>query len=172
MIRKLRATTANQKGFALLQVVAAFAITGLIGAGITAAVYQTMNTSSRTINHVIAVTQVEKVAYAINRDALMAQTIQPGGTSGFPLVLAWVEWDNTTHQVSYTLVNGELRRSHSVNGGASNLTVVAEHISADTDKTNCQYANGVFTFTATASLGGSYPTSETRMAEVIPRATQ
>ncbi len=172
MLRRLRRTTGNQKGFTLLEVVAAFAITGLIGASITMAVYHTINVNSRSVNHVIAVTQVEKVAYAINRDVLMAQTIQPGGISGFPLDLSWVEWDNTTHQVSYTLGNGELRRSHSVNGGAQNLTVVAEYISADADETNCQYANGVFTFTATASLAGPYIATETRMAQVIPRSTQ
>ena len=136
------------------------------------AAYQVMNVYALSTNLVMAVKQVENAAYGITRDVRMAQTIQPSGDSGFPLSLSWVEWDNTTHQVSYAINNGELRRSHSINGAQPIQTVIAEHISSDTDKTSCQYANGVLTFKVTASVSGFRPASETRMAQVIPRSAQ
>ena len=162
----------NQEGFTLIEILVATVITGLIGAGITMAAVQVMNVNALSNNHVIAAKQVENAAFWINRDARMSQIIQPSGGSGFPLNLSWVEWDNTTDNVSYTINNGELQRSSSTNGMQATRIVVAQHIDCNANNTNCQYANGVFTFQVTASLGGFRPASETRMAQVIPRSAQ
>lgn len=162
----------NQEGFTLIEILVATVITGLIGAGITMAAVQVMNVNALSNNHVIATKQVENAAFWINRDARMSQIIQPSGGSGFPLNLSWVEWDNTTDNVSYTINNGELKRSSSTNGMQATRIVVAQHIDCNVNNTNCKYANGVFTFQVTASLGGFRPASETRMAQVIPRSAQ
>jgi len=100
----------------------------------------------------------------------MAQDVQPGEDSGFPLNLTWVEWDDTVHQVIYTLEDGELERNHSVNDGEPTETVVARHIDPDSAMTNCQYVGGVLTFKITATVdSGSQVASDTRVCEVIPR---
>ncbi len=162
----------SESGFTLIEILVAVAISGLIGAGLTMTAVQVMNVNSLANNHVVVVKQVENAAYWLNRDVRMAQIIQPGGGSGFPLNLSWVEWDNTTHQVSYALVNSALQRSSSTNGTQPTQMVVGQYIDCNADYTNCQYANGVFTFKVTVSLDGFRGASETRMAQVMPRSAQ
>ena len=159
----------NHKGFTLIEVLVVLTITSCIGGGAAAAVYQVININALSGNHVIAVKQVENAVYWIGRDVQMAQVLQPGGVSGFPLSLSWVEWDNTGHQVAYVLEDGQIRRSHSVNGGEPTWLVVADHINASSEKTNCQYAEGVFTFKVTSFVSGFRSATESRVVQVIPR---
>lgn len=172
MLQRLRQVNRRQGGFTLLEILVALAITGFIGAGLNTAIIQIMKVNALTNNYVIAVKQVENAAYWISRDVRMAQTVQPGGGSGFPLNLAWVEWGGTTHQIDYTLQNGQLIRSSSVNATPPVVMMVARHISSNADNTSCQYSNGVFNFKLTASVSGFRPVSETRLAQVIPRSAQ
>ena len=172
MLRKLWRKIAERKGFTLIEVMVALAIAGLIGTGVTTTIFQILSINASSQNHVLAVKQVENAATWLNNDVRMAQIIEPGGVSGFPLDLTWVEWDNTTHQVSYTISNGELQRSSSTNGTQPMQIVVGQYIDDNADNTNCQYSNGVFNFKVTASSGGFRRASETRMAQVIPRSAQ
>ena len=172
MLQILRLVNRRQGGFTLIEILVALAITGFIGASITTAIVQVMKVNALGNNHVIAVKQVENAVYWINRDVRMSQTIQPGGGSGFPLNLTWVEWGGTTHQVAYTLQNGELIRSSSVNATPPVVMIVARYISSNADNTNCQYSNGVFNFKVTASVSGFRPASKTRLAQVIPWSAQ
>jgi prepilin-type N-terminal cleavage/methylation domain-containing protein len=167
-----RAVYTKPDGFTLIEVLIATAIIGLIGAGLSIAVGQVINVNAISNSHVVAVKQVENAAYWLNRDVRMAQIIEPNGASGFPLNLSWVEWDNTTCQVSYTLVNDELKRSVSVNGTGPVVMKVAQHISVSPDDTLCQYNNGVLNFKLTASVAGFRPAREIRFAQVTPRAAQ
>lgn len=161
----------NQKGFILIEVVLAIAITGLIGAGITMSAVQVMNVRALSANHIIAVKQVESAAYWINRDVRMAQVILPGAGSGFPLNLSWVAWDNTSNNVSYEINGSQLRRSYSVNGAQPAIqTAIAKYINSDPVSTNCSYSGGVFNLKVTASVNGFRPSSETRLIQVIPRS--
>jgi len=169
MLHRLGVLKKNQRGFTLIEVIVAIAISSMIAVGMTMAISQVFNVNALSNNRVTAVKQVENAAYWINRDAQMAQIVQPNGDSGFPLNLSWVEWDNTMHQVSYTLEDSNLHRSHSVNGGEPSQRVVAAHINSDVDMTNCQFADGVLTFKVTASVSGFRSATEIRIAQVIPR---
>ncbi len=74
---------------------------------------------------------------------------------GFPLVFTWTTWSGsggTGHEVTYTITNGELMRSHSINGGAPVETLIAKNI--DPANTSCSYRNGEFTLTITSAVGG------------------
>jgi len=170
MRRALGAINKNQKGLTLIEILVAIAVSSFIGVGIMAAISQMFTVNALSTNHVNAVKQVEKAVYWLSRDAQMAQIVQPAGGSGFPLNLSWVEWDNAGHQVTYTLENDKLRRSHSVNGGEPSWITVAEHMNTNPEKLNCQFASGVFTFKVTTSISGFRSASETRTAQVIPRA--
>ncbi|MFC2021123.1 type II secretion system protein J [Chloroflexota bacterium] len=170
MFGRLRVTSKNQKGYTLNEMLVALAILGVIAPAISMVIFQVISVNTLTGNHLTAVNQVENAMYWIGRDAQMAQTVQTGGGSGFPLNLTWVDWDLTSNNVTYSIQNGELQRAYSINGGLPTSTVVAQHINNDSEATNCQYASGVLTFKITASLGGFRPKSETRIHEVFPKS--
>ena len=169
MFHRLKLINKNQRGFTLIELVVAITITALIVGGVTMAIFQVFDVNGRSTTRMTAVKQVENAVYWISRDAKMAQDVQPDEDSGFPLNLTWVEWDNTVHQITYTLENGELERNHYIDDGEPTETVVARHINPDPEMTNCQFVGGVLTFELTAALGGFRPASETRVCEVIPR---
>lgn len=170
MMRRFNLIRRNHMGFTLIEVLVATALTGLIGFGISSAVFQTININAMSNNHVMALKQVESAAFWIERDAQMAQSLQPGGLAGFPLTMSRVEWDNTTHQISYTIQGNQLLRSNSVDGGEPLVTMVAQNIDSDVTKTNCQFSSGVFTFKITAVIGSFRQATETKITEVLPRS--
>lgn len=167
MLSRLTEFHKEPAGFTLIEVLVATAITGLLGVGVSMATYQALNISAASSNHIAALKQVENAAHWLKRDAQMAQYITPSGAAGFPVELSWVEWNNDTHEVTYTLSSGNLMRSHSFNGGPETTTLIAQNITEDT--TNCQYSEGVFGFEITVQLNGVRPVSQTCQAQVIPR---
>ena len=169
IFRRLGLINKNQRGFTLAELIVALAITGLITGGITMSIFQVFDINTRSNNHMTAVRQVQNAGYWISHDAQMARDVAPDpGDTGFPLVLTWTEWGGTVNEVTYTLVDSELKRSHSVDGEPSE-TVVAQYI----DSVSCQLDpldNRKLTFTITATVSGGWKeASETRVYEVIPR---
>jgi prepilin-type N-terminal cleavage/methylation domain-containing protein len=176
-LRRFGLLSKGQRGFTLIELIIAVAITGAIAGGITMSVFQTFDYDARGKARIVAVKQVENAVHHMIRDVQMAQEVQtadpdPDG-DGFPLTLEWVEWDNTENEVVYDKVSGELIRSHSVGGGTAQDAVVARYIDMDAAATNCFFDDGEwrFTFKVTATVSG-YPAdiSETRDVEVIPRS--
>jgi prepilin-type N-terminal cleavage/methylation domain-containing protein len=171
--RRLRLKNRNQGGFTLLELLVALAIDGVLICVIAAIIFQVSSVSSSSSGHMSAVKQVENAAQWISRDALMAQSVDTQGASGFqPLTLTWVDWDNTKYQVTYTIVNGELLRDYSVNDGQPSQTMISQNINPDSEMTNCQFANGVLNIKICASVQrGSKVAIETRKYQVVPRPT-
>jgi len=168
----------KERGFTLIELLVALAITGLITGAITMTIFQVVNVTARTNNHMTAVRQVQNAGYWVSHDGQMAQSIDIGDDplgEGFPLILTWTDWDDTVHQVTYTLENmiggpKQLKRSHSVNGGEPSETIVARYIVPGVPKTNVEFTYGVLTFTVTAAVGGDWQeASETRVYEIVPR---
>ncbi len=156
-----------------MEVLIVIAITCLIGAGITMAIYNIWNVNALSVSRVDAVKQVENALHWMNRDAQMAQIVQESGGSGLPLTLTWVEWGNVTNQVTYTLQNDELHRSYSVNAGPPIVTVVARRIDPSAAMTWIDYDNTskVLILHLTASVAsGLQQATETRECIVIPRS--
>ena len=161
----------DQRGITMVEMVIAFALTGIVTASIIIATLQVININTSTSNRMTAVSQVQQAGKLVSEDILEAQSVNAGVSSGFPLTLTWTECEppHEEHEVTYTLEDGELYRSESVNGGDPTVTRVAEYI--DPDQTNCAPlgvlpAGQVLTFTVTATVGGQ---SETRVYEVTPR---
>jgi len=170
IFHRLGLVNKNQRGFTLIEMIIALVIISLIGGATTTAIFQMLNISNVSTNHMTAVKQVQNAVNWISRDAQMSQIVVPNGDSGFPLNLTWVEWDNTVHQVTYTVEDSKLQRNYYVNGGEPSEALVARFIDPDLAMTNCQYVGGVLTFKITATVdSGSQVASDTRVCEVIPR---
>ena len=143
MFHRLRFLNKNQLGFTLIELMLAIAISGVITGAVTTTIYQVVTGNLRTSNHMTAVRQVQEAGYWVSRDTLMAQTVVLARDSdGFPLNLSWTQWDGTVNEVTYTIVDDELRRARSTNGGVPSETTAAKFIDPDSAKTKCELIGG------------------------------
>jgi len=173
ILRKYRLFIRSQAGFTLLEILAALAISAFIGVAVTMANVQILNQTSENNNYTACSRNTLNALHWIGRDAQGAQIME--GMAGFPeaddLVLSWTEWDNTHHQIVYSVVNGQLLRNYSTDGGASSEMLVAEYINPSSALTNCTSDNGVLILTITASVGeGNSAVSVTKVREITSRA--
>jgi len=160
----------GQRGFTLIELIVVVALTGLIGLGASAVTVQVMTQGEKNSNYVAASRETNNVMYWISRDAQMAQIVQPTGQSGFPLTLRWTNWDNSLHVAVYSITGNQLKRSYSINGAASTITLVGQYISTATGNTTCQFADKVLSLKVTATIGtGAHAISVTQNAEIGPR---
>jgi len=161
----------NQKGFTMIEVIIAIAVTAIITGGITMTIFQVFDGNTRTSNHMIAVRQVQNAGYWVSHDGQMAQSVEPTADSdGFPLTLTWADWDSgDVYQVVYSVVDNELQREHYTNLTPDATTIVAQFIdlaNCDFTDTNGDSVDDTLILTITATVGTQ---SETRTYEVAPR---
>jgi prepilin-type N-terminal cleavage/methylation domain-containing protein len=184
MLRKLGLIMRNQKGFTLIEMIVAIAISSAIGGGILLSIYQTSSYQAMDKARMNCVKNLENAIHYIIQDAQMAQEIDTDGNADgvpFPLVLSWTEWDEESpeyeHVVTYTLdsASNELQRHQLAKDKIGDITrdetdVVARYMNLDSDKTNCGYTGGVLNLKLTATITG-FPKeiNETRDVEIIPR---
>jgi prepilin-type N-terminal cleavage/methylation domain-containing protein len=171
MFRKTKLFCKNESGFTLIEILVSLAITAFIGLGATMSSTQVLNETSRNNDYTTASRHAMNAVYWISRDAQMAQTIS--GATGFPqtsdLSLAWVDWENSSHNAIYSLENGQLHRSYNVDGQITG-TLIAEYINPAINLTNCTSVNGTLTLTITSSVGeGSRVVDVTRIREMTAR---
>ena len=159
----------DQRGLTIIELLVVIILTGLITAAITTTFFQVFDMNARTANHMSALSQVQHAGKLVSEDILEAQEIDPSPSG--PAEFLKLSWNSTVpHEVTYTLEDGELWRSESIDGDLT-TTRVAEYI--DPDQTSveppaaCQFPNcGVYEFTVTATVGEE---SETRIYRVQPR---
>jgi len=169
-LHKLWSIRKSQKGFTIVEIIAVLAITGLIGVGAAIATVQVADQGTRNRDHTTASRHAMNSIYWISRDTQMAQVVELNGVSGFPINMSWVEWDNSTHQVVYSIDGDKLRRSYSRNGSEPSETVIAQYIDQFSENTSCEVTGGVITLKVTATVGdGSRTVSVTKVREICPR---
>jgi len=174
ILRKIKLFVKEQRGFLLTEMLASLAIAAIIGLGATFASAQVMNQTTRNNDFTTASRHTLNAIHWISRDTQMAQTIE--GVAGFPatdnLTLAWAEWGNTENEVVYSVENGQLKRSYSVDGGAPSVTIVAEYINSDAQMTNFvpDSDNVTYIIKITGSVGaGSTIVDVTKVREIVSR---
>jgi prepilin-type N-terminal cleavage/methylation domain-containing protein len=172
IFRKLGWIVKGQRGFTLIEFIAALAITGLIGVGAAAATVQVLNQGTKNSDYTTASRYSMNAIHWISRDARLAQTVETGGTSGFPLELSWTEWDNSDHQVIYIIdvQQDKLKRRYSIDGGEPREAVVSHHINSVAGNTTCEFVNGMLAVKVTCNVGtGSNAVSVTKKCDIAPR---
>lgn len=136
----------GQKGLTLLELIIAIAITSLITGGIGTIVYQIHTGSARSANHMVAVRQVQEAGYWLSTYAYTAQNTTITGTSGFPLILQWIDFnENKWQKIVFNLTGSNLSGSYYVNDVLNSTKTgrlpVFQFINNAT-QTNCQVSGG------------------------------
>lgn len=169
--RRLISMIKAQSGAALAELMVGIAITGAIGGVMVMTIIQTDTVGTSNTNRIVSVNYVQNAGYWIQVDTKMAQTIElDAGDSGLPVVLNWVDWDSTEHQVSYSVSGDKLQRIHLINSGSPHVIFVAQSVDTEPNLTNCEFVDGVLNFTLTTAEGsGKRGNTETRMFSFKPR---
>ena len=159
----------DQRGLTIIELLVVIVLTSLITAAITTTFFQVFNMNTRTANHMSALSQVQQAGKLVSEDILEAQERDPNPATGEFLILGWNS--TQTHEIVYTLEDGELWRSESIDGGGPTMTRVAEYINSDPTKTYCEQQGTVVIFKVTATVGeGTWgEESEQRVYRVQPR---
>ena len=162
-----------KRGFTLIEFLVAMGIASVLSVGILISTFQVVSVNAGSNAHLQAVVQVQNAIHYLNRDVQMAQSVQPQGASGFPLVLTWTTWSNNdSNKVTYVLSSGNLVRQYSLNNAPSTNTIVATNFSSIIAETHCADDPGSHKLTATltaSTTSGSKQAKETRQIEIIPR---
>ena len=164
----------SEKGFGLIEVVAATAIMAMLGMALSITTLQVMDGTTRSNNQVSGISQVQNAAGWISRDARMSTSLL---TSPDFLTMDWSdEVSGDQYQVTYTLEEmpdsslSKMQRQLSVNGAPVSSTLIARYIDPDPGATQCGFADGVLSVTLTAVAGsGDKARTETRVFQVTPR---
>lgn len=166
---KMKRLHKDQRGFSIIELLVVIVLTGLITTAVTTTFFQVFNINARTANHMSALSQVQQAGKLVSEDILEAQAIDDNPAGGEFLILGW----NSTaiHEVTYTLEDGELWRSESIDGGGPTTTRVAEYISSNPTETYCNLDGEVLIFKVTAVVGEGtlHEESEQRLYRVQPR---
>ena len=159
----------DQRGLTIIELLVVIILTGLITAAITTTFFQVFDMNTRTANHMSALSQVQQAGKLVSEDILEAQERDPNPATGEFLILGWNS--TQTHEIVYTLEDGELWRSESIDGGGPTMTRVAEYINSDPTKTYCEWQGTVLIFKVTATVGEGtvHEESEQRLYRVQPR---
>jgi prepilin-type N-terminal cleavage/methylation domain-containing protein len=169
----------NERGFTLIEILIALAITGFLAVGIGTAIVQIGSVSDISNSRVTAVKQIENAIHYINRDVQQAQKVEINGT-GYWIRLTWVSWDdNSIVQIVYNVDSNKnlIRQVSSTVGGSTSTstTTVAKYIESGSKVVTAP--NTTLTppeKTWTVQLSSTYTSgqktaSETREIKIIPR---
>lgn len=174
MWRRRLSIGSGERGISLIELLIAVVITGLIGVTVATATNQLSVTSRKARSQTSVNTELQQVAYFMQIDAKMAQEVEPDpGATGFPLVLSWVDWQNSEHEVTYRIEGNQLIRTYLVDGGTQAHHVLADCIESGTTMTTCQYIDNTLYIEITGSSGsGKTGATQTRRYQIQPRATE
>jgi len=187
--RFLSNVTNNQRGFTLIELIIAVAITALITGGIATALFQVFNVNKLNSDHMTATRQVQNAGFWISQDSQMAQIVitddDVGTVENEILILSWTGWgydigdDKGTDYVEiryyYDAATSEIWRNEAT---TTNIYNDAGQL-IDTTSSSSLFHVAQFITSATTTLSGNKigvtivaevaDASEQRTYEVSPR---
>jgi prepilin-type N-terminal cleavage/methylation domain-containing protein len=171
MLKKiLRSNRLNQKGFTLIEILIATAISGILALGISIAISQITTVNANSTARMEAIKQIELSIDRIRVDVQMAQEIytsdpDPSPNANVFLALKWTEWNNTSHSIKYYWdTTNQLSRLPS----EGTLNAIAKNI--DSRPAVVLPNSSYLRITLSATVGTYRPATETRVFEVKRRA--
>ena len=145
----------RQRGFTLVELIVATAITGLIVSGLGTAIYQIFTVTEYGNDKLTATHELQNVAHWFSLDGQRA-----GAASGGNELVLTLSDDSS---ITYSLVGTELYRT----AGASNMTLAQNITSA-----NFSVENRTITMTIASSPEGRWDVSENGTYKVCLRPTE
>ncbi len=131
----------GEKGYTFIELIVALGIIVLVGGAAAMTTFQVFRGIDHNNAHNLVVRQVQNGGYWIGRDAQTALSVSADNlTAPDFLVLAWTIWDDdgepTYHTATYYFEGlndgvGTLKRRHWSSDGASQQTLIAQHIYYD-----------------------------------------
>jgi len=173
----------NQKGFTLVELLVAIAVTAVIAPAVTATIYQLYSVYAQVTNRVTVNNQVANAVQWITSDSQMAQkiTVENGTTPDLRLNLLKYGWDNSVYNITYTITNGnQLQREYIKTDALGNTTEQSTIVAAryvDAGNTSCSFSAinstasnfGILNFKITARIEGFKGETATSRVQVITR---
>jgi prepilin-type N-terminal cleavage/methylation domain-containing protein len=175
--RGLKKLAADRRGMTLIEVMIGLVISGILGIGVTATIFQIGSVNNADSARVIAVKQVENSIHYLNRDVQMAQKVEIDG-AGFWLRLTWTSWGTPTatppvppsvNQITYTVNNGSLVRNDGVTTASVANLITSYSAVANTDYSTIPAMKWYTIEISATAVSGSRQAVETRKLEIIPR---
>jgi prepilin-type N-terminal cleavage/methylation domain-containing protein len=166
----------NNRGFTLIEVIIAVAITGVIMTGITTGIIQLLTINNQNTNSITAQRQVQQVGYAMSTDGVQARSIieNVGGNAhladtnpfSWPIKYSWIDNNGVTHDTVYTLSGGVVSRSETFGATTINKNIATDISTAVFSRTG----NGTYRLVITAVINGKFTVTETRTYDIKMRA--
>jgi len=130
----------SEKGFTLIELIGAVAVTALIALTVTAVTFQLIKVTERSNDQMTAIPQVQNAGYWISHDTRIAESVTVDNLEDQNfLILNWTDYeggDPTYHSVTYFFEDlsdgiGKLKRNHWSSAGANDQTLIAQYIYYD-----------------------------------------
>ncbi len=175
----------RQKGFTLLELLIAMAITAVISLALANVIIQVYMGNAYGVNRLVATKEVENSVIHISRDAQMAQTILHPDNVARPflsdpnshdtLYIRWTEWSAPMpmYEITYYL-DGNVLKKQEIDTTTGQPTVVSQVIVARHIDSSSRWSwdGTMLVVTVTSRVGGYRSAQETGTARVWPRSTQ
>jgi len=164
-----RITLLKQNGFSLIELLVALAIASILLAAVVTFTNSSTSMNRSIINQANAVNQAKNAFNYISRDSQMASMVNTTSGDVFPLTLNWVKFPTNLTVVIYTISNGALIRTESLNGTVVSTMTVANNVNLN--QTNCSwdYTNKKLTINISIVIGKA---NVVRQFILTPRVVQ
>jgi prepilin-type N-terminal cleavage/methylation domain-containing protein len=132
-------TSLRQNGFSLVELLVAMVIASILLAAVVTFTNSSTSMNRSIVDQANAVDQAKNAYNYISRDSQMAGMVHTTTGNVFPLSLSWVNYPTNLTAVIYTISNGVLTRTESLNGTFVSTQNVANNVNLN--QTNCSWDN-------------------------------
>jgi Tfp pilus assembly protein PilW len=175
MVSRMLKKSGSERGFSLISFIVALAIGSVLAGGVTMIIFQLSSVSSSSVDHLMAIRDVQNAGRWICRDGQMAADIElTADADGFPLTLTWTDRDGDEHEAVYSLLAGnEMQREYytnrTLNADPDTTSVVAMYIDDSATSCNLTETDELIVKITSATGSGAKNYAETRTYRVSSR---